>query len=345
MEREVIHFDKKIYDKPKISIDNIRSFTLNNRISYYYYIAKLLSIINVDTCLQKIKSKNFKIRTYTIDDVLILENKIGSDSVYGVIYLSSISNSKCDQCIASKVMAYDEENMKEIEIMEYITRKILLKKKSKHFVMMYKYTICSNPIINKKKRVVCINELAHGDIKMLAQTGDLFKDYGELMNILFQTFISIGTFQNLIGYIHGDTHYGNFLYHKNEKIGYYDYLFEGKHYYLKSCKYNIMIYDFGFADKKNERNNNTYILSQDYSTICNLFIDEDNKNILQNNLINNTIYKILVKISNFDKNLNSNSFFKTLINEIFIPYSVNGLFLTLPPINSKIINKKPFLIN
>jgi len=100
MEREVIHFDKKIYNKSKKSIDNIRSFTLNNRISYYYYIAKLLSVINVDTCLQKIKSKNFKIRTYTIDDVLILENKMGSNSVYGVIYLSSISNSKCDQCIA-----------------------------------------------------------------------------------------------------------------------------------------------------------------------------------------------------------------------------------------------------
>jgi len=344
-ESEVIPFDEKIYNKSKNSIDNIKSFSLDNRISYYYYITKLLDKINIDRCLEKIKSKNFKIRSYTIDDVLILENKIGSKSAYGVIYLSSIANSKCDQCIASKVMAYEDENINEIEIMKYITKEILLKKKSKHFAMMYKYTICKNVNINDKYRVVCINELAHGDIKMLVTSGDLFNDYEELMNILFQTFISIGTFQNLVGYIHCDTHYGNFLYQKNDDVGYYDYLFEGKHYYLKSCDYNIMIYDFGLAEKKNEDNRKSNKISLDYTIICRLFMDERKTYNSQKKLINYNIYNILVKISKFTPNLNSKKFFNILINEILIPYSPKGLFLTSLPLHTKIINKIPFRIN
>jgi len=344
-ESEVIPFDEKIYKKSKTSNVNIKSFALDNRISYYYYITKLLTRINIDRCLEKIKSKNFKIRSYTIDDVLILENRIGSNSEYGVIYLSSIANSKCDQCIASKVMPYIDENINEIEIMEYITNEVLLKKKSKHFAMMYKYTICENPKVKRKNRVVCINELAHGDIKMLVKSGDLFKDYEELINILFQTFISIGTFQNLVGYIHGDTHYGNFLYQKNDEIGYYDYLFEGKHYYLKSCNYNIMIYDFGFAEKKNEFNMKSYKIPQDYTIIGRLFMYEGKTNNSKDKLINNNIYNILLKISKFAENLSSNEFFNSLIKYIFIPYSINDLFLTSPPPNSKIINKTPFLIN
>jgi len=344
-ESEIIPFKENKYINDETPIDNIKSFSLDNRISYYYYITKLLAKINIDRCLEKIKSKNFKIRSYTIDDVLILENKIGSKSVYGVIYLSSIANSKCDQCIASKVMAYEDENINEIEIMKYITDEVLLKKKSKHFAMMYKYTICDNEKVNSKNRIVCINELAHGDIKMLVTSGDLFNDYEELMNMLFQTFISNGTFQNLIGYIHGDTHYGNFLYQKNDEVGYYDYLFDGKHYYLKSCNYNIMIYDFGFAEKKHQYNMNSHKISRDYTIIGSLFMDERKTYNSKNKMINRNIYNILLKISKFTENLNSKDFFNYLIKDIFIPYSINGLFITSPPHNSKIINNTPFIIN
>jgi hypothetical protein len=344
-EREVIPFQEDIYINDETPIDNIKSFSLDNRILYYYYIIKLLAKINIDRCLEKIKSKNFKIRSYTIDDVLILENRIGSKSAYGVIYLSSIANSKCDQCIASKVMEYEDENINEIEVMKYITDEVILKKKSKHFAMMYKYTICNNEKVNSKNRIVCINELAHGDIKMLVTSGDLFNDYEELMNILFQTFISIGTFQNLVGYIHGDTHYGNFLYQKNDEVGYYYYLFDGEHYYLKSCNYNIMIYDFGFAEKKDKYNMNSHKIARDYTIIARLFMDERKKYNSKNKLININIYNILLKISKFTEKLNSKDFFYYLIKYIFIPYSINGLFTKSPPHHSKIINKTPFIIN
>jgi predicted unusual protein kinase regulating ubiquinone biosynthesis (AarF/ABC1/UbiB family) len=57
----------------------------------------------------------------------------------------------------------------------------------------------------------------------------------------------------MLNYIHRDAHYGNFLYQENNEIGYYHYIFNGKNYYLKSCKYNIMIYDFGFANEINNQ--------------------------------------------------------------------------------------------
>ena len=78
---------------------------------------------------------------------------------------------------------------------------------------------------------------------------EIFKDDELIINILFQTLISIGTFHNIAGYVHKDCHYGNFLYQKNNDNGYYEYSFNGKTYYLKSCGYNIMIYDFGFSEE------------------------------------------------------------------------------------------------
>jgi len=88
-----------------------------------------------------------------------------------------------------------------------------------------------------------------GDLKMLMTQRELLKNNELIMNLLFQTFISIGTFHNIAGYVHRDTHHGNFLYQKNNDEGYYEYSLNGKSYYLKSCGYNIMIYDFGLSEE------------------------------------------------------------------------------------------------
>lgn len=71
----------------------------------------------------------------------------------------------------------------------------------------------------------------------------------DFQNILIQSFLSVGSFHNLTGYIHRDCKYENFLYQNNNAIpnGYYKYTLNDKNYYLKSCKYNVMIYDFGLS--------------------------------------------------------------------------------------------------
>jgi hypothetical protein len=324
-------------------IDN--KYTLDNRIAFFNYINKLLIGINNEDCLEQ-KLFGFK-RGYTIKNILNLVKIIGTESCYGVIYLSSIVNSFGGFTIASKVMPSTNDNIKEIMIMETITENIILKKRSKHFVMMYKYAICNKNLYNDKNRIVCINELAHGDIETLMSKKELLNDDETIINLLFQTFISIGTFHNWIGYIHKDTHGGNFLYQKNKEKGYYEYLFNGKKYYLKSCEYNVMIYDFGLSRKikdydYDELIDNKYI-PLDYVRICHIYMNKifgwgnfkDLPSVYVNKIAN--IFKTELLNINYT---NQKDFFKNIIEKLFIPYSPKGMWLTVRP--SNVINKIEF---
>ena len=53
----------------------------------------------------------------------------------------------------------------------------------------------------------------------------------------------------MIGYTHNDTHNGNFLYQANTEEGYYEYRLGDTSFYLKSCPYNICLYDFGHSQQ------------------------------------------------------------------------------------------------
>ena len=324
-------------------IDN--KYTLDNRIAFYNYVNKLLVGINNEECLEE---KLFSSKKgYTIKNILNLVKIIGTESCYGVIYLSSIVNSFGGFTIASKVMPATKDNIREIMIMETITENIILKKRSKHFVMMYKYAICNKNPYNDKNRIVCINELAHGDIDTLMVKKEILNDDETIINLLFQTFISIGTFHNWIGYVHRDTHGGNFLYQKNKEKGYYKYLFDGNTYYLKSCEYNVMIYDFGLSKKikdydYDELIDNKYI-PLDYTRICHIYMNK----IFGWGKYNNLPSVYVNKIANIFKRellninyTNQKDFFKNIIEKLFIPYSPKGMWLTVPP--SNIINKIEF---
>jgi predicted unusual protein kinase regulating ubiquinone biosynthesis (AarF/ABC1/UbiB family) len=182
-------------------------------------------------------------------------------------------------------MPKTRDNTNEIQIMKNITDEIILKKRSRHFALMYKHAICNKSQYIFKNRIICVNELAHGDIRDLIGNDDILKDDELMMNLLFQTFISIGTFHNLLNYVHNDTHSGNFLYQTNNEKGYYEYSFNGKSYYLKSCAYNIMICDFGLA--KDVMNKNK--IKDDYATISNVFFNKKMEDCYQN-----TIYPVLM---------------------------------------------------
>jgi len=168
------------------------------------------------------------------------------------------------------------------------------------------------------------------------------------MNLLFQTFISIGTFHNLLNYVHNDTHSGNFLYQTNNEKGYYEYSFNGKSYYLKSCAYNIMICDFGLA--KDVMNKNK--IKDDYATISNVFFNKKNGGLLpKHNLPSAYVNETLITIKNIVINTKYdikkeniyNEYFENIIEKIFIPFSPKGLWLTERPNN--VINKKAFDIS
>jgi hypothetical protein len=367
-------FSKDVYINSKKKSGGFQDYSINidnnkltNRIKNYILLRKKLSLLNVNDCLE---TKNFNRGVgYTIRNIINLEKKIGSDSKNGTIYLTSIPNFNITYPIATKIMKNNKYNKNEINIMISIVNNILLKKLSKHFLMIYGYCICEKSI-ESRLQIISINELASGDLRDLTAVKDVLQDDELMLNLLFQTFISIATFHNKVGYVHNDTHYGNFLYQENNEVGYYHYIFNGKNYYLKSCKFNIIIYDYGYAKKINNitDNNNTnydiveeikFKIYKDYNKITSAFINKKYKGWVDySDLPNNTINNIIMDINYFlKKNISieinhskysennrqySLKLFANIIEYIFLRYTPKGMFITVRPQN--VINTPPFII-
>ncbi len=347
--------------KSKLIVDK---YTLDNRVAYCNYIRKKLDKIRDDDCLDRKKYSDSE--GYTIRDILNLEKKISSNNFGGEVYRTSVKNAVGVFPIASKIMNNTEDNLYEVKLMSDITRDIIRKKISKHFLIMYKSCLCEKKDYSKSRAsLVSVNEIANGDINMLINNRDILFNKELLYNILFQTFISIGTFHNLIAHIHGDCHGGNFLWHYNNEKGYYHYIFNGKNLYLKACKYNIMIYDYAFSKKI--KKNNVKKIMDDYLLIIPAFLNEDyenDKSLSPDSNVKSELNEIIGSLMKVYKTMGAEGsksspkkiqkdIFSTIINEVFKKYQLNDMFITdfdsgeshksKRPRN--IINKKPYYIN
>ena len=330
--------------------------SLKNRINRYKLLTKQLSLVKDGDCLEE-KNVNGA-DGYTIRNIINLEKQIGSISKNGQIYLTNIPNLTSVYPnlisvypIATKIMAYNSPNIREVGIMKQITNKIILNKFSRHFLMIYSSSHCLQelPVIPSKLKYISVNELADGDLKMLFSMRDILEDDELILNILFQTYISIATFQNIIGYFHNDTHNGNFLYHYNNEKGYYHYVFNGKDYYLKSCKYNIIIFDFGAAKYVYDEQDITNI-QYDYARILNAFSRKGAGWGVFNDLPTDKTTKIINEISSIIYDLHDKTyqkpfeqlFFSHIIEQIFLKYTPKDMFITERPL--KVLNDVPFVI-
>jgi hypothetical protein len=330
----------------------INKNTLNNRINRYKILMKKLSLLKDGDCLEEKKFNT--VNGYTIRNIINLEKQIGRKSKTGSIYLTNIPNLIGVYPIATKVMNDNISNRREVQIMKIITNKIILNNFSRHFLMIYSSSLCSPeiPLLTPKLRYISVNELADGDLKMIMDNRDVLEDNDLILNLLFQTYISIATFQNNIGYAHNDTHHGNFLFHyNNENIkGYYHYVFNEKDYYLKCCKYNIIIFDFGKA-KNVYYEHNIINIHRDYKRILYAFMKKGKGWGIYDDLPKNETNIIVDNILSEMDNLYTKSYkspleqnlFSDIIENIFLKYTPKDMFITERP--SKILNSVPFIIN
>jgi hypothetical protein len=254
------------------------------------------------------------------------------------------------------------DNLLETMLMKRITDTVILTGKSKHFTIMYKYSLCKDAQINKKLKLVDYNELCNGDLKNLIKDKNLLSNEEFMFNIFLQTYISIGTFHNLVGYIHKDCHYGNFLYQLNNETGYYHYKAGTTEFYLKSCPYNMIIYDYGFSQqiKQGSTNDETVRLQrkifEDYGRILNAFLskskgwgyynnlplpDFDDKVLKINRDLGDYIYKSTIKVPPEPIISYRESFFINVL-DLFKQYAPATMILTNRPTN--VINSTPFYI-
>lgn len=339
----------------------VKYFSLERRVKYYQYVRHFLRKMNTDAC---IKPKQFKNKTgsvlkgFTIDNIIDLERRIGTDSVYGVVYKTSVKNMLGRAPIAAKLMQkYDTGNKNEIEINRRISENIIGKEVSRHFLFNYKTFECTNWLDNKdvpdiikdEEYFVSLQELAHGDVATLCADRGFLENEELVLNVACQCLLSIATFHKM-GLVHRDTHWGNLLYHiMDNKKGYYHYVINGKSYYLKNCGYNIMLCDFGLATAYSA--DKAYAANEDYRKILEAF---------QNNTVGAAKWVKFSsapneKISKFIKGVISHIFRvqgpkneDRYIEEFLVDFlnaPVRGILLNVKPANDKILNSKPFIID
>ena len=326
---------------------------LDTRIQRYNLIKKRLADIKTNSCLTKKIFDNKQ--GYTIDGIVNLEKKIGSDSVNASIYLTSMPYLLGSYPIASKLMKITANNESETKMNTWITENLIVKKQSKHFVIMYKTTKCPASGSPAKKllrgeRLVNYNELCNGDLSSLMKT-DERNDEMLMINMAYQVLIAIATYQNRVGYCHMDCHHGNFLYQLNTEAsstGYYHYVYNGLNFYIKSCKYNMCIFDFGLSVPMSKADNR-YIFS-DYYRILHGFVSEKTRGWIEGDVIgkiNANMFMIMSRVQRLMAALLANKdtdMFQAIIDFVFKDFKPEkGIFTTAKPAN--ILNKTPFIIN
>ena len=232
------------------------SIDIEDRIKTYKMYQKYFNQYNPKQCLKVVKKG--KVVEYSIaDDNIKIVKKIGTESIYGAIYLSKGSNVGELFRFASKIMKRNKSNYTEILILTRLSN-LVISKKNPHFPIMYHNFECTvlakNTNLPKfaknSEYFINLNELANGDLKMFMHKE--FSNSKLTNNALAQIYISILSFHSL-GYSHNDAHWGNFLYHKINPGGYIRYDINGKELYLENVGYLWVIWDYGFAiqlDKK-----------------------------------------------------------------------------------------------
>jgi hypothetical protein len=321
-------------------------YNLPNRVNFINKVKTLVKDIKDGDCIEPKKFGDND--GYTVRDIINLEKRIGTESAYGVIYLTTIAGASNNYKIASKLFGNNGGNRKEIEIMDFLTEKMLLTQKNRHFLALYNKTACLDKKLKPKMRLLSINELAHGDLKTLVETESVMSNDKLVINLYIQTMISIASFHKATKYYHGDAHWGNFLYQKNVEKGYYHYRNNNTDYYLEASDYTIMIYDFGLAKKIKKGEGVFYENSQnvigDYVRINYAFFNEDQEGWCKGNFISEDLSDTMITSVENLMDINSRD------NNMEIPDEVIGflnaffpdVFMTKRPPN--VINKIPFEI-
>jgi hypothetical protein len=333
-------------------------FKLNNRIKYHNYINTKLKDITDIECLEEKSIKG--VDGFTIRNIINLEKQIGTEGFNGNIYLTSIKGAFGSYPIVTKLMENNAQNKNEISIMNFITDNIVLQGKSKHFLMCYKSCTCNIADYPKNRALICINEIANGDLNDLIDNASIVSNKKLLYNLLFQCFIAVATFHNSVNNVHQDIHAGNFLWQKNNEKGYYHYIFKGESYYLEACEYNVMLYDFGYARVIRSKKSILKILA-DFSELMPSFLKnefEDDLPMPHDDVVKELYsfidilmdeYKVISEkytaSSSSPKSKSTNYqevYFKYVIDNIMTKYTPKDMFTTEKP--RKIINKIPYYI-
>lgn len=319
---------------------------LNKRIKLARLIMDYIKDIN--NCLTYDKNTGI----LSLNDKIFLSERIGSDSVYGIVYMSK-GNKGITKLfrIAIKMMEINNNGYKEIHILEKWT-KMVLENNAVNLPITYKSKICETPLckpsdkncnkILSKKYFLVINELADGDFKVWIKK---YQTADSLISSYFQRCIALFTFHSM-GYTHNDAHWGNFLHHNIKPGGYWHYIFNNKDIFIKNTGQLWVLWDPGLSKSKSHYRNNIHAYNvdsyTDYRRILFSYIHEKKGGWLNNSIpLEVNFLKIQEK---YHKCIYYNSYIKmyNMFRDFVVTYNID---CNLNPKDIHIINNKPIIIN
>ena len=235
--------------------------------------------------------------------------------------------------IAMKIMKTNIVNIRNKLIYNTINEILILTIKSKHFLIeQYNIYIHKNQNQKYDDRIIQYTELWDSDFKKV-----VIDDADLMINLLFQAFICIATYHNMVGFVYpNDTiTIGNFLIQTNDYTGYYSYNYVDAEFYIKSCKYNIIIDDFGLTEPITNDDESNRKIHQNYKDILTIFIKKAGN---EKEDLSKKLTDIQDKLNSINPSIN---IFNDIIDRVF-KNDVNFLSTKQPDTN--ILNDKSYKI-
>lgn len=236
-----------------------RMDTIESRLEFRDIVLKYTE--NIESCLTKVDNVNVLIKRANnkmVKGVIKYDTRIGSDSKYGIAY-KNIGMVMANQItFASKIIGTNSSTS-EIEIkMLSKMNEIAINKISPHMPIIYRIVYCDEPLNLNLSKIpdkligsvgyyILINELASYDLAKF-----LLKPRGRdavYESVLMQIVIALRTFHKYTGYIHNDSHWGNFLIHEIKSGGYWHYRIDDTDIYVPNHGYLVVLWDPGLATR------------------------------------------------------------------------------------------------
>ena len=279
--------DKKVDEERKIEAIKRARKALSpfiNRVSadiyrrnkYLMLMRRELRNINKEGCLRVYRQNPDGSYKYRIGNRIILNKRIGSNSSFGIVYLSDFrEKTKKIFTFATKIYMFDKTKTEmELKLLTKLTDVVRMNE-CPHFPIFYGYILCENYLDfkddnfkksnskdislsqtiskmpqlimeNKNEKFISIfNELANGDLKSFFRI--YIDNYKLLINALIQQILSLLYFIYHTNRLHKDIHDGNFLFYKIKAGGYFHYNICGKDYYLENLGFLWVIWDYDFS--------------------------------------------------------------------------------------------------
>jgi hypothetical protein len=296
-----------------------------NKFNDYKKISKYLETIEFKSknCITLTSENN----NYLLTKDIKLYQQIGSPSVFGIIYKAMNINDKYKSIpkFVVKIQLQSKEAQNELTIFKALS-KYAIKYKIIHLPLYYFDSICDKIIrepayptilrdakkINKNYSII-LYERAFGDLKTFMNNEEHNEDIWK--NIYEQIFMSIFILHNL-GYLHNDTHWGNFLYYKIKKGGCFHYKINDENYYIENIGILWMIWDFG--NVKSSKLHAPYAFLNDYYKINVCLCHKNSKLESKKEFINNLLVK-----DNMDGN--GNVYSGILKDKINVPSNIKKI--------------------